>query len=113
MLESMAGGDDWWAKLAAFGAGRISYAELLEQADGVGEQTEAHFYEGVRLLRAGDVAGARAKFEQVLGTHMVNFYEYSMAQELVARTATAVPVQPTTALSPAPESPRAAPAPAR
>jgi tetratricopeptide (TPR) repeat protein len=120
VLDSLAGGESWSGKLAAFGAGRIIYAELLEQASGAGEQTEAHFYEGVRLLRAGDRAGARAKFEQVLGTHMVNFYEYAMAQELVARVgvasaaAPAVSAAPQAApVSPAPESPRAAPAPAR
>jgi hypothetical protein len=84
VLADLSRGDDWWAKLARFASGALSYDELLAQASDLGERTEAHFYEGARRLAAGDTAGARALFQLVLDTHMVNFYEYAMAQELMA-----------------------------
>ena len=44
---------------------------------------EAAFYEGARLLGAGDVSGARHLFELVTSSGMVNFFEYQMAQEFL------------------------------
>lgn len=82
VLRSHATGQEWWAQLARFGMGELPYAELLDGATNVGQRTEAHFYEGTRLLRAGDQAGANHQFEIVLESHMVNFYEFIMALEL-------------------------------
>jgi tetratricopeptide (TPR) repeat protein len=87
LLEDAAQGNDWWAHLARFAAGKLDYDGLIKAAgDDVGQRTEAFFYEGARRLGMGDKAGARQMFEQVLASHMVNFYEFAMAQELLAQT---------------------------
>ena len=73
-------------RLARFGAGKLDYEKLTDEASGAGQRTEADFYEGARRLGLGDQAGARAMFEKVLQSQMVNFYEFAMAQELFAQT---------------------------
>ena len=84
VLTSMSGGNAWWGKLAKFGMGELPYADLYASASGRGEQTEASFYEGTRLLAAGDVGGAQRMFRQVLEMRMVSFFEYQIAQSLLA-----------------------------
>lgn len=84
-------GDSWSARLAAFGAGQLETADSIAQAHGRAQEAEAHFYAGTRLLGAGDVAGARQHFEEVMRTGMVGFYEYAMAQELLAGISSATP----------------------
>ena len=84
VLRTHADGSGWSSKLAAFSLGQLPYAELLQAASGVGEETEAHFYEGARRLERGDVQGARELFQRVLATHMVSFYEFTMARQLLA-----------------------------
>lgn len=83
MFQDLAKGDDWWASLAQFGSGKLRFEALLSEAADAGERAEAYFYEGARLLGEGDAAGARAMFQRVLESRMVNFYEYAMAQELL------------------------------
>jgi tetratricopeptide (TPR) repeat protein len=83
MFQDLAKGEDWWASLAQFAAGKLRFEALLSEASDVGERAEAYFYEGARRLGTGDGAGARAMFERVLESRMVNFYEYAMAQELI------------------------------
>lgn len=85
MFEDLAKGDDWWASLAQFAAGELRFEALLGAATDVGERAEACFYEGARRLGEGDQAGAREMFQRVLESQMVNFYEYAMAQELMAQ----------------------------
>lgn len=82
-LTELAGADAWFGRLAKFGLGQLPYAELLDEASGLGETTEAHFYEGARLLGTGDQDGARRLFERVIETNMVQFYEFAMAKELL------------------------------
>lgn len=89
LLEDFAGKGVWWSQLAAFGAGKLSYAQLLEQATDLGKRTEATFYEGSKRLQAGDLPAAKALFEEVLASKLVNFYEYIMAHELLALPALA------------------------
>ncbi len=107
VFESFAEGEDWFAKLAQFGSGKLTYDTLLEEAEAVGERAEAYFYEGGRRLSQGDNSGARAMFAKVLDTQMVNFYEFTMAQELLGSQPSTL--QPTAAqVSPAaPASPQA------
>ena len=83
VLKDLAAGNAWSARLAQFASGLLTYDALLSHAGDRGERTEAHFYEGTRRLASGDREGARAMFRLVLDTHMVNFYEFSMAQELL------------------------------
>lgn len=85
VLEDFAGEGSWWATLASFGAGQIDFDALNLHASDVGQQAEALFYDGARRLSAGDLAAARERFQKVLNTRMVNFYEYIMAQELMRR----------------------------
>ena len=92
VFEDLAGGHDWWAELAKFASGKITFDALFAAASDAGERTEAFFYEGARRLGVGDTAGAREMFKRVLDSNMVNFYEFAMAQELIAQTAP-VPVQ--------------------
>ncbi len=75
----------WSGKLARFGVGDLPYSELLRAAQTPGEEVEAHFYEGARRIEAGDRDGARALFERVLQTQMIEFYEYTMARSLLAQ----------------------------
>jgi tetratricopeptide (TPR) repeat protein len=83
VFEDEARGDSWSARLAAFGRGQLDYDGLLAAADDRGQRAEAQFYQGTRLLGAGDTAGARQLFQEVLASGMVSFYEYAMAQELL------------------------------
>ncbi|QQR91138.1 MAG: tetratricopeptide repeat protein [Myxococcales bacterium] len=84
-LNKLADNDAWWSRLASFGIGKVPYAQLLAEANGRGEQTEAHFYEGTRLLHEGKVASAKVLFKRVLSTDMVSFYEYAMAREFLTQ----------------------------
>ena len=83
-LQDYAGDSTWWERLAAFGAGKLTFEGLSQSASDPGQRAETAFYGGAKQLLAGDVRGARNLFQQVLATHMVNFYEYVMAQELLA-----------------------------
>ncbi|MBX3246296.1 MAG: hypothetical protein KF901_03860 [Myxococcales bacterium] len=85
VLRDQVSENGWSGKLAAFGTGALPFDELSRAADGVGERTEALFYEGARRLAEGDAAGARQLFEQVVGLGMVGFYEHAMAQHLLRR----------------------------
>jgi tetratricopeptide (TPR) repeat protein len=98
MFQDLAKGDDWWASLAQFAAGELRFEALLSEASDLGERAEAYFYEGARRLGEGDDSGARAMFQRVLESQMVNFYEYAMAQELMS----GLPAANTTASSPPP-----------
>jgi tetratricopeptide (TPR) repeat protein len=84
VLAELSLGDDWFAKLAQFALGKLSYEQLLAAANDVGQRTEAHFYESMRRLGAGDTNGARETLQHVMQAQMVSFYEFAMAQELLA-----------------------------
>lgn len=83
-LDQLAGTEAWWGRLASFGARKTRYEELLGEAAERGEQTEAHFYEGTRLMVEGKPKAATALFQRVLATDMVSFYEYAMAREFLS-----------------------------
>ena len=88
VLSDLSEGNEWSAKLARFASGKLSYEVLLGEASGIGERSEAHFYEGARRLGANDLEGARSMFQLVLQARMVNFYEFAMAQELIGLSPT-------------------------
>ncbi len=81
-LQDMAKSESWWGQLARFGTGTLPFADLLKSAADVGQETEAHFYEGTRLMARGDVPGAQRQFRRVVAMRMVSFYEFMMAREL-------------------------------
>jgi len=99
-FETPAGADGWWAKLARFGSGKLNYDTLIEETTGIGERAEAYFYEGGRRLSQGDETGARVMFAKVLDTHMVNFYEFAIAQELLGTPSMRAPSITATARQP-------------
>ncbi|AKF09792.1 TPR domain protein, putative component of TonB system [Sandaracinus amylolyticus] len=78
----------WHGRLAAFAAGTIEYDQLLQAAQNPGQRCEAHFYAGTRKLAQGDTAGAREQFRAAMETGMVGYFEYAMAQELLASLGT-------------------------
>ncbi|MEM1415757.1 MAG: tetratricopeptide repeat protein [Myxococcota bacterium] len=88
LLRSQADLERWSGSLARWGIGDLPYEELLRAADGVGEETEAHFYEGARRLGAGDALGARTLFERAVRLNMVSFFEHTMARALLAELPT-------------------------
>lgn len=83
LLTRLARSDTWWGRLAQFGTGTIDYVQLTGFAKSRGERVEADFYEGARRLGKGDLVGARELFQRVIDSHMVSFFEYQMAQELL------------------------------
>jgi tetratricopeptide (TPR) repeat protein len=83
LLRRLGDSSNWWGKLASFGAGDLDYAGLMSVASSLGEETEALYYEGSRLFIAGDRQAARDKFQRVLETKMVSFFEYEMARKLL------------------------------
>jgi lipoprotein NlpI len=83
LLVRLSRSDAWWGHLSRFGVGQIDYTALTKLAKTRGERTEADFYEGVRRIGAGDLAGARTLLQKVMDSMMVGFYEFQMAQELL------------------------------
>lgn len=83
VLREQAAHDGWHAQLAAIGAGTTTYEQALAAAGTVGQRCEAHFYSGARALAHGDRAAARTAFQAALDTHMVGYFEYVMADELL------------------------------
>lgn len=84
LLRGLTEGATWSARLASFGEGKLKGDPLLKYAASVGERTEAYFYQAMKLLAASDKAGAKAMLGKVIDLKMVGFYEYVMAQELMA-----------------------------
>ncbi len=110
LLTRLSRSDAWWGHLASFGLGTIDYAKLSSLAKTRGERTESDFYEAVRRVGVGDVAGARTLLKSVIASGMVGFYEYQMAQELLllddAALTQAGPLvpRPTAEITPSPET---------
>jgi len=84
LLSEQAGGSGWHAQLAAIGAGTTTYEQALAAAGTAGQRGEAHFYAGARALAHGDAATARTAFRAALATNMVSYFEFVMAEELLA-----------------------------
>lgn len=84
-LREQATRPGWHGRLAAFGIGEISEEELLSLAENAGQRCEALFYAAMRKLAGGDRDGMRAQLRAALETHMVGYFEYMMAQSLLAR----------------------------
>jgi tetratricopeptide (TPR) repeat protein len=92
VLAELSTGSDWFAKLAQFASGTLTFDALMAAGKDIGQRTEAQFYESMRRLGAGDSAGARELLQRVLQGHMVSFYEYAIAQELLALPAASTAV---------------------
>lgn len=94
-------GDSWSARLARFGTGDSTAAQLLESATTRGHRCEALFYGALFRFVAGERGAAREGFTQALGIGMVNFFEHGMALELVEQTGSDTRATATTTTTPA------------
>ena len=83
LLRVEASGSGWHARLAAIGTGTTTREQALAAAGSAGQRCEANFYAGAHALVHGDHAAARAAFEAAIATHMVSYFEYVMAEELL------------------------------
>jgi hypothetical protein len=72
-------GPRWYVQLARFALGRATRADLEPKADAPGKRCELLFYEAMRLLAAGDRAGATELWRKVIATGMLGYFEYDMA----------------------------------
>lgn len=93
-------GDSWSARLARFGTGDSTGAQLLESAQTRGHRCEALFYDALFHYVAGQREEARSGFAQALDIGMVNFFEHGMALELIELLPAAA--TPTTTATPVP-----------
>ena len=81
----------WYAQLARFALGEVSFNEMLSQATTSGRKAEILFYQSMRLLEQGKAEEAHALWTQVLQTDMVSFFEYEMASHYLRQGALASP----------------------
>ncbi|MCA9693750.1 MAG: hypothetical protein KC636_29450 [Myxococcales bacterium] len=77
-------GDSWPRKLALHAQGKVTFDQLINDADDPGEQAEAYFYEGLRRWRTGNVQGGKEMMQKVISTEMMGFFEYDMARSYLA-----------------------------
>lgn len=73
-------GSGWLSVLVQQRLGQISLDDALAKADDPGEKAEAYFYAGVMAWRGGKGDEGLALMSKVLGTDMMSFFEYEMAQ---------------------------------
>jgi|GEM_PF-3048730 len=83
-LEAMRA-SGWSGVLARFYRGEIDFETALDAAGTFGQRTELRYYQALNRLGAGDTADARALLEQVVATHIFNYFEWEMARALLDR----------------------------
>ncbi|MDX2021648.1 MAG: hypothetical protein SF187_15505 [Deltaproteobacteria bacterium] len=81
----------WYARLARFALGELSYEALAAEASTPGRKAELYFYQAMRLLGDGKEDEAHALWLQVLQTNMVSFFEYEMASQYLRQGALTTP----------------------
>jgi tetratricopeptide (TPR) repeat protein len=69
----------WYRLLVRYAIGRLSYDELLPQADTAGKKAELYFYEAMKRLSEGRSDDAHLLWNKVIETKMFSFFEYEMA----------------------------------
>ncbi|MBI5490853.1 MAG: hypothetical protein HY905_26200 [Deltaproteobacteria bacterium] len=74
----------WSGVLARFYLGELDFDAALAEAHTFGQQAELRYYEALNRLSAGDRDGARDLLRQVVATHIFNYYEWQMADRLLA-----------------------------
>jgi tetratricopeptide (TPR) repeat protein len=88
---------DWSGVLARFYRGELTFDAALASADTLGQQTELRYYEALNRIDAGDREGARALLQQVIDTHIFNYFEWEMARHTMAGLDAASPAASTDA----------------
>ena len=90
-LRAGAGRASWTGKLAAWGSGKLSDAELVTMAQSTAQRVEADFYTALARKVAGD-PGAEARLRDVAKSPVIDLLEVRLAREIVApRVATELP----------------------
>ncbi len=75
---------DWSGVLARFYRGDLTFDAALASARTLGQQTELRYYEALNRIDAGDREGARTLLQQVIDTHIFNYFEWEMARHTLA-----------------------------
>ena len=78
-LSSM-DGNKWYDDLARWATGRESDQVLLSRVDTPGKRAESSFYRGLKLAGEGKLDDARKLWRDTVGTDMMAFFEFDMAQ---------------------------------
>jgi tetratricopeptide (TPR) repeat protein len=108
-LSSM-DGNKWYDDLARWATGRETDQTLLSRIDTPAKKAESSFYRALRASSQGKLDDARKLWQDVLGTDMMAFFEYDMAQlYLTLGDAPARPIlksKPSTAKPAPPTTPR-------
>ncbi|MCR9163523.1 MAG: tetratricopeptide repeat protein [Nannocystaceae bacterium] len=73
-------GTTWGRALSQHARGSLDFDGLLEAATSRGERAEAYFYEGLQRWRTGNDQGGADMMNKVVGTQMMGFFEFDMAQ---------------------------------
>ncbi len=89
-IEGVAGGRTWPAKLAAWANGRLSNAELDQQASSPAERVEAKFYVALAARGAGDAMSETA-LREVASSPVVDLIEVQLARDLTAQEVRGAP----------------------
>jgi tetratricopeptide (TPR) repeat protein len=78
-LQSM-DGNRWYDDLARWATGRETDQVLLSRVDTPGKRAESAFYRGLRAASQGKLDDARKLWRETVGTDMMAFFEFDMAQ---------------------------------
>jgi cellulose synthase operon protein C len=81
-VEEAAG---WVAKLRAWARGRLNDSELMAQARGPSERTEATFYAAMAAHAQGQKAESLPKLREVASSESIELVEVTIARDLVLR----------------------------
>jgi tetratricopeptide (TPR) repeat protein len=76
--------EGWSGVLARFYLGEVEFDDALAEAGTLGQATELRYYEALNRFAAGDRDGTRELLRQVVDTHIFNYYEWQMAERLLA-----------------------------
>ena len=81
----------WYAQLARFALGEVSFTQLMPKATTAGRKAELLFYQAMNLLAQGKEEEAHALWTAVLETNMISFFEYEMASHYLRQGALITP----------------------
>ncbi len=73
----------WPTPIVKYLLGDIDSKAMMAESFGVPDDTDAHFYAGMKLLFDHDQVGARKELEWVVREGYVNSHEYVMAQQML------------------------------
>jgi tetratricopeptide (TPR) repeat protein len=84
-------GNQWYHQVARYLRGELTARALAALAQGKGQRAEVDFYESMALLRQGRAAEARQRWEAIVRSDMMAFFEYQMIRRYLESGAPARP----------------------